>query len=163
MTTSTKPHGDPSGSSTKFKENGMRQERTTYCPGCLIEIVIPHSRPGSKTRKFCKECKNHPRHNAMRQAGNSFGLTFAELEELYAVTQCQICERTLRDGGGPGKSGKENRQIDHCHKTGLIRGVLCWACNAAIGQLGDDVESVQKALDYLRRAYDNPSLLGRRD
>lgn len=41
--------------------------------------------------------------------------------------------------------------IDHDHKTLEIRGWLCDQCNAGIGQLGDTVESVKKALTYLKR------------
>ena len=39
--------------------------------------------------------------------------------------------------------------VDHCHKTNLIRGVLCVKCNTGIGQLRDSVEVVAKALKYL--------------
>jgi len=40
-------------------------------------------------------------------------------------------------------------QIDHCHKTNQIRGLLCWDCNAGIGKLGDDLEGVKNAIRYL--------------
>ena len=38
---------------------------------------------------------------------------------------------------------------DHCHATGDWRGVLCRPHNAAIGQLGDTVSGVQRAIKYL--------------
>lgn len=39
--------------------------------------------------------------------------------------------------------------IDHCHKTGKIRGLLCNYCNTAIGSLFDDPEIMKKAIEYV--------------
>lgn len=38
---------------------------------------------------------------------------------------------------------------DHCHTTEEHRGWICSNCNQAIGKLGDDIEGVLKAVDYL--------------
>lgn len=42
---------------------------------------------------------------------------------------------------------------DHDHLTGLFRGWICGSCNRSIGQLGDTVVGVMRAVDYLKRAY----------
>ena len=39
--------------------------------------------------------------------------------------------------------------VDHCHTTGKVRGLLCSSCNKALGQLGDTVEALEKAIAYL--------------
>lgn len=39
--------------------------------------------------------------------------------------------------------------IDHCHKTGKIRALLCHSCNVAIGSFKDDVSLLKKAISYL--------------
>ena len=41
--------------------------------------------------------------------------------------------------------------VDHCHKTGLIRGLLCARCNKAIGWFGDDPALLEAAALYLRQ------------
>lgn len=41
--------------------------------------------------------------------------------------------------------------LDHCHLTNKFRGWICDDCNIGIGRLGDDVEGVRRALDYLKR------------
>lgn len=40
---------------------------------------------------------------------------------------------------------------DHCHTSGKGRGLLCSKCNMALGQLGDSIEGVERALAYLKR------------
>jgi len=39
----------------------------------------------------------------------------------------------------------ERLDVDHCHETGLVRGLLCFKCNTAIGKLGDTASSVMNA------------------
>ncbi len=59
---------------------------------------------------------------------------------------CAICNKIDRFG--------KDLSIDHCHKTGKIRGLLCSACNPAIGAFEDDVERLLRAAAYLQRSYD---------
>jgi len=44
----------------------------------------------------------------------------------------------------------ERLHVDHCHKTGRVRKLLCIRCNAAIGYLNDNQELVTAALIYLK-------------
>lgn len=39
--------------------------------------------------------------------------------------------------------------VDHCHTTGRVRGLLCLACNTAIGKLRDDPELIRRAAEYI--------------
>ena len=40
-------------------------------------------------------------------------------------------------------------QVDHDHKSGKVRGILCLHCNAGLGALKDDPKLVWAAVDYL--------------
>lgn len=42
--------------------------------------------------------------------------------------------------------------LDHCHETGVFRGWLCSSCNMGLGLLGDNIESLDRAIDYLKRS-----------
>lgn len=53
--------------------------------------------------------------------------------------KCAICEK------------EKDLHIDHCHKTGKIRGLLCSICNRALGIFGDDEEGISKVLRYLKK------------
>jgi hypothetical protein len=56
-----------------------------------------------------------------------------------------------------GNSGSrvDTANIDHCHKRNIVRGILCWPCNTAIGKFGEDVERIRKAADYVERYAQN--------
>lgn len=55
------------------------------------------------------------------------------------MNPCPICLR------------REATVTDHDHATGLVRGRLCNYCNTGLGQLGDDIEAMQRAILYLQR------------
>ena len=42
--------------------------------------------------------------------------------------------------------------IDHCHKTGKVRGLLCSNCNTALGLFKDNKDSIQRAIQYLEQS-----------
>lgn len=53
--------------------------------------------------------------------------------------------------------GKETDKlcIDHCHDSLEFRGWICAPCNRGIGQLGDDIQGLEKALEYLKKSLAN--------
>lgn len=74
-----------------------------------------------------------------------YGVTVEEYETRLAAQGgvCAIC------GNGQGRGHR--LAVDHCHDSARIRGLLCHSCNRAIGLLGDNVDLLRKAIDYLER------------
>ena len=47
------------------------------------------------------------------------------------------------------KKGIKRLAVDHCHKTGKIRGLLCSTCNLMIGNAYDNPEILRSGANYL--------------
>jgi hypothetical protein len=79
---------------------------------------------------------------------NKYGLTVEQLADMW-VSQNGKCANTrcfsllYRGKGGFG--------IDHCHKTGAVRGILCMKCNVSLGNLDDSIEKLMGLIFYLRK------------
>lgn len=89
-----------------------------------------------KLRSECRECESIQgrfKRDAHKVAGISPG-------------KCHCCQKVTDD-----------LVVDHCHNSGNFRGWLCRNCNTGIGKLGDTVDSLVTALNYLLRTetYDN--------
>jgi hypothetical protein len=44
--------------------------------------------------------------------------------------------------------------VDHCHRTGKIRGLLCHKCNTGLGSFMDSIKNLKSAVDYLLSCED---------
>lgn len=67
-------------------------------------------------------------------------------------------ERKLASQGGGcaicGTTTARVDNVDHDHATGKVRGILCFRCNAAIGQLDDDPRRARALADYLELHFE---------
>jgi hypothetical protein len=76
-----------------------------------------------------------------------YGLTPDDYDRMLQeqAGTCALCSRT------PEQERYKRLNIDHCHDTGRVRGLLCTPCNHAIGVLGDTAEHIRRAVAYLER------------
>ena len=143
---------------TGFEElpEGMKQ-----CRQCLkakpfsefysIKYVYKPGQSGFRSR--CIECEKveskRERQNASTREWHRnyrllsrFGITAKQYDEMFASQngRCAICMR---------EDKRQRLAVDHDHKTGRVRGLLCLHCNVAIGKLDDDAEIVRRAFFYL--------------
>ena len=74
-----------------------------------------------------------------------YGLTYEDYDKLLAEQEgvCAVCHR-------PPKTQRLN--VDHDHKTGRVRGLLCFRCNYGLGWFQDDIARFERIVLYLRRA-----------
>lgn len=94
---------------------------------------------------------NHPeKYNKVKSQQNSFKRHYKITLEEYNLMfenqngKCAICGRHQDEL-------KRALAVDHNHITGNVRGLLCDSCNSGIGYLKDNVQLLQKAIDYLKK------------
>lgn len=63
---------------------------------------------------------------------------------------CAVCKQPEKDMANTGQKVR-NLNVDHNHTTNAVRGILCSACNRAIGLLADDPGRMEEAAAYVRR------------
>lgn len=85
----------------------------------------------------CYQCRN------LRK----FGLTKTGYREmvLRQSGKCFTCPRVPTGVRG------DYLNIDHCHRTGKVRGLLCTKCNFALGHFKDDLSILRRAISYLEK------------
>lgn len=84
----------------------------------------------------------------IRSIKNTYKVSRYEAERLYNTNNCDICNIQLTSRLDSNISSS-NRNIDHCHNTGEVRGVLCAGCNLAIGHAKEDVNTLNNMIKYL--------------
>lgn len=79
-----------------------------------------------------------------------YGITATDYDRMLSKQdgRCAICRKPET---ALGRGGKPKRiSVDHCHATGLVRGLLCHRCNSGIGKFLENIETLEAAIDYLR-------------
>jgi len=112
-----------------------------------ISGLHPHCRECVAVRagKYYRENKAHILVcQRKRIFEKKYGISVADYDSMNSSQGgvCKIC-------GGKNNAGRR-LAVDHCHVTNKVRGLLCNACNQAIGLLKDSVENITKAADYVR-------------
>ncbi len=85
--------------------------------------------------------RDHPEKSVQYQFKKKYGLTLTQHTAMVKRQggKCAICHKVKK------------LNVDHCHRTGRIRGLLCTSCNTALGAFGDSIRTVKVALGYLKR------------
>ena len=101
-----------------------------------------------KCRQCEKEERQHPRRKRKQkiaQIKRDYKLGTSEYLKLYKSQKglCAIC-------GDKDRAKGKYLAIDHDHKSGIVRGLLCSNCNCALGLMGENVQTLTCAINYLK-------------
>lgn len=83
-------------------------------------------------------------HSMMKKYGVSEDMFYERL--LFQSNKCAICLSDFTEDVNP--------YIDHCHSSGVFRGLLCMTCNTGLGHFKDNTENLIRAAEYLKD-YEN--------
>lgn len=115
------------------------------CKDCPPGTRRPVTNPGPR-------CATHQRarKKALRERNHgrwilaTYGITAEEYQAIldYQGGRCAICQRAT--------GATKRLSVDHDHKTGAVRGLLCTPCNRdVLGHLRDDPAALRRGADYL--------------
>jgi len=124
----------------RFRKNNSekaKQHRDKY-------LQANREKLAAKSLEWWKTNKDKSKNSYLKR---TYNITLADYQalELLQENKCACCGIHKKELSKP-------LVVDHDHLTGKIRGLLCDACNVAIGGLGDNINSVYKAIEYLQAA-----------
>jgi hypothetical protein len=97
-------------------------------------------------RKHYAKNKDKPEYKAKALARrlSKYGLSVEDYMNLQRAQNftCALC--STEDPGGVG-----DFHVDHCHETGVVRGLLCYHCNTGLGKFKDNPEVLRRAATYI--------------
>jgi hypothetical protein len=144
---------------TRESKNTPYTRPTKICTKCKIEKTVEEfgkeRTRGNRPRAECKPCElirsrgrvyKKPssqqilKHNLKKK----YGISLQDYEDMFDRQEglCVICQT-------PPKIG-QLLCVDHDHKTGKVRQLLCQRCNSTLGRIENNPGLLQKMIDYLQ-------------
>jgi hypothetical protein len=120
------------------------------CDDCYNEHYRKKYHKLTLEEKKVKQKRNNQRWSPEKRKDyklqKNFGITLDQFKIMLQNqdNKCYICKKNILDCG----------HVDHCHKTGKVRKILCRNCNTGIGLLREDVSILYNCIFYLRE-HDN--------
>jgi|688.fasta_scaffold773504_2 hypothetical protein len=135
---------------------------TKICSGCKQEKPLSCFYLRSDSKNYRSNCKNCTKIKQARKWANDFefkkrgiarqrrwqrqkfyGLSLQQEQELLKIQNnaCEICKKQFQSDA--------DYHVDHCHKTNVIRGLLCPGCNKALGLFKENPEALRQAAIYV--------------
>lgn len=134
-----------------YKRKASNDGLNLWCKKCVSENNLQWTAENPDIVKQNKKdyYYRHPDRVRNKELKHKFGITLEEYNQmlLFQLGVCAICSNPETSSGRSGKL--RPLAVDHDHQTNKNRGLLCSACNSALGLLKDNVELLEKAIKYL--------------
>lgn len=112
----------------------------------------PMNKPGTDEYKAYRSSEQYKLSYINGHLKRKYGITFEQYQKMFDKQngECRICKGTT-----PNRNWKDGRTqymklfVDHDHKTGRVRGLLCNTCNQGIAALKENVDILKSAIEYL--------------
>jgi hypothetical protein len=134
-------HGDPLKVVKPFRATAV--DGLVECARCSERKAVDEYRRS----RFCRACLSEVRYEY--KTLRPLGVTWDQYKALldWQGGACAACRRTPAQCG-PAQA-RRRLSLDHNHRTGTPRGLLCRTCNQALGVVDDDVHTLLALADYL--------------
>lgn len=141
-----------------YAHRGTKDGRTTYCASCQRAASRQWTKDNAERVKARNQSARDADPDRKKRDHRQWWL------KLYGLTQsdyaallqgqngvCAICLKPERFIDP--RTGEPRRlAVDHDHANGRVRGLLCGRCNRTLGHMDEDIDSLMRAAEYLRRA-----------
>ncbi len=100
-----------------------------------------------RTRRYQAKYPDRVKRSARKSAiKRKFGLTLEDFNEMLLAQEClcAICKIHV-------SKLKRDISVDHDHKTGKVRALLCYRCNTILGMAKDSIEVLKNTIAYLEK------------
>lgn len=134
------------------RKDPRRQKFNNECKACILhkrrtDYHADKTKHQEQARRYRAKNPTAKRNTKLKQA---YGIGIQEYERILAEQGgvCAGCKEKVTWF----RCGKEMpMNIDHCHRTNQIRGILCLHCNRGLGCAKDSIEILQNWIDYLKK------------
>lgn len=135
MTRCSVCHMSKRASAYGYQKRGDRYSLRATCKACRSQTEA------KRYKSLTPEQKEQQRAQALFKL---YGVTVENYNDMFE-SQAGRCAGCCRHQSDLPKS----LSVDHCHKTGKVRGLLCQGCNAAIGLVKESKETLTNLVIYL--------------
>lgn len=129
-----------------YKDKYKKSGHASACKVCKSDSFKSWQQ---KNKGYCNTVhkdwvKNNPKLFRAGQYKTRYGITLDDYNKMFQEQNgcCAIC-------GIHQSELKKKLHVDHSHKSGKVRGLLCGKCNLALGLLNDDIVVLSTAVRYL--------------
>ena len=141
-----KPQSDMTAEPKKYPQ-GKFKDKPCKCCGTIFS-------PQAPSHFYCSQpCADSGLSSAYLK--RTYGISIEDYQRMLSDQQgeCKICKS---EGFVMAEHHKMKLVVDHCHATGIVRGLLCHNCNRALGLLHDNTKVLLNAIKYLEGATTIP-------
>ena len=149
------PHPYLKGCVSRLTKENQTATASKYPQGYFKEKACKHCKtlftPTAPSEHYCSDtCKDYGVGNAYLK--RVYNITIEDYKDLYIKQngRCAICNSEGYTMDSLKHIVKLN--VDHCHETNRVRGLLCHDCNRGLGLFKDSIDNITNAINYLQES-----------
>jgi Recombination endonuclease VII len=135
----------------RAKKLARRDDSKPYGPDNFIWLITPTR---DETLAYYRAWnKANPHARRAKHLADKYDITIPEYDAMHAAqgARCAICNREEQRPDNQRRGLKRKLAVDHDHKTGMVRDLLCGNCNTMIGEADEDSARLFAAIQYLAK------------